>query len=866
MMFSILVAAQLLFSPADTQAVKQIKAPMLHPRVREWAYPVNNVEVSGNAICLLWPGELAKNILYKVVLSSDETFKKEVINSDEQKWAAFPVHQKLKPGKWFWKYAYKANDNPNWKWSEVNSFIVQPADKSTNTPSAKQVLSNLKSQEHPRLWTLNKDSETFYKNNLSNPEAKAFIASMRKQLGKPLIEEKPTRPRDTTGMNVLQQKQMIEFMYHGFGNKVANPIKDLSIAYYLTKDSSFIKEAIRQAIHVAKMDPKGFATRDDFNNGNIIEGLATVYDLGYQHLSAKEKELLKEVILLRGRMIYNHLPNRFELQMCDNHVWQHILRNFSIAALAVANDVPEANEWLSYVYEIWNARFPVLASTDGGWHEGNGYFRVHYKTLIYLPLLFGNLSNRNYFEESWMHNLAYYILYSYPPKSASLSQGDMHENLSDMVKNQGLFADALSTKINNPYLGWYANEVRKNYPDFFKVNDDFLLFRLLNYKKSSNVVSSKNPTDLPKSKDFRDIGLVAMHSDLAHADKNITVFLTANPYGVAGHAHAAQNALTINYKGKKLYGGTGFYTNFSDAHNLLDYRSSRAHNTILADSLGQRLGEDGYGWIPRFIAGNRIQYALGDASNAYGNLTTPFWLERFDQIGIKADEKNGYGDKGVKQFRRHVLHLDSNYVLMYDELEAVNPIKWTSQMHSPFKMSAAKRLAENAETFNLETDFAKSNATVFSSSKVGLNIHDKFNFPAKNWKGKTDDEGNIIQFRDEWHSGFTSDKQQKQRFLTIIQVQNKELAAIKSISLKNGIQKLEIGGWLISANLDVKQKPSLEIISSDKNTVFSYNFAKGNVNHTISGSTVLIEKGKKQEVIDEYPNVIFQDLGKSIAK
>lgn len=86
--------------------------------------------------------------------------------------------------------------------------------------------------------------------------------------------------------------------------------------------------------------------------------------------------------------------------MCDNHVWQHILRNFSIAAVAVANDLPEANEWLTYVYEVWSARFPVLGSTDGGWHEGNGYFRTHYETLIYLPELFGNISGMDYFKQN----------------------------------------------------------------------------------------------------------------------------------------------------------------------------------------------------------------------------------------------------------------------------------------------------------------------------------------------------------------------------------------------------------------------------------------------------------------------------------
>jgi len=871
MILSFLVSAHLFFSPVDTQAVKQINVSMLHPRVREWAYPMNDVKVSANSVCLLWPGITEKNITYKVILATDSLFKTNVINGEAQKWAVFPVHNSLKEGKWYWKYAYKVPASSNWIWSEVNTFQVEKSADLTDSPPAKQILDNLKNQQHPRLWSLNKEGEQFFINNKSNPEAKAFIASMRKLIGKPLVKEEPTRPRDTTGMNALQQKQMIEFMYHGFGNKVANPIKDLCIAYYLTKDIVFIQEAIRQGVHVAKMNPSGYATRDDFNNGNIVEGLGTLYDLGYNHLTDKEKEIIKSSIAVRGKMIYDHLPNRFELQMCDNHVWQHILRNFSIAALAVANDIPQANEWLTYVYEVWSARFPVLGSTDGGWHEGNGYFRVHYKTLIYLPLLFGELSGRNYFEEIWMHNLAYYILYSYPPKSASTSQGDMHENLSDMVRNHGLFADALSTKIDNPYLGWYAGEVRKLYPSFFRVNDDFLLFRLLNYKGNQKSIASKSPVDLPKARDFRDIGLVAMHSDLINSDKNVTVFLTSNPYGVAGHAHAAQNALTINYKGKKIYGGTGFYTNFSDAHNLLDYRSSRAHNTILADSLGQRIGEDGYGWIPRFISGNRIQYALGDASNAYGDVTTAFWLDRFNQIGIQADRSSGYGDAGLKLFRRHVLQLDSNYVIMYDELEAENPIKWTSQMHSPFHMHVLDTSSPTKKAFSLNTAFMKSDVTTFSSSPITINIHDRYNHPAKNWKGKTDDEGNIIQFSKQWHTGVTSNAQRKQRFLTVIQVQDKQLKEIKSIGLKDANQQLEIDGWLIDANLDVNQEPSLQVISSDKQSAFSYGnrdliINSSVVKHAIPGSSFLIENNKKQEVVDELPAVMKQDIGKRNSK
>lgn len=871
---AIILQSALLFTPVSQsnqqQVIKQLDTGMLHPRTREWAYPINNVEVPDDSPYLLWPGIKGKTVKYKVLLASDSLFKKDVITGAEQRWAVYPLHQSLKPGRWYWKYAATEQTGGKWKWSAVYDFVVKKQAKNIAVSPAVSVVLEKSKAAHPRLWGMNKGADAFYINNKQNPEAIAFISASTKLLGQPLPEEKPTRPRDTTGMTALQRKQMVEFMYHGFGEKVATPIRNLCIAYQLSKDERFIKEAIKRAVHLAKMNPQSLATRDDFNNGNILEGLAWLYDAGYKFLKPEEKAILKSTISIRGQRIYEDLPNRFELQMCDNHVWQHILRNFSIAAVAVASDLPEANEWLTYVYEVWTARFPVLGTNDGGWHEGNGYFRVHYETLIYLPELFGNISGLDYFKQAWMQNLPYYMLYSYPPNSTSTAVGDMHENLMGMVKMQAIFADALSTKMNNPYLNWYVSEIKKSKPEYFKGNDDFQLFRLLNFNPKK-VKPIALPSALPKGREFRDIGLAAMHSDLTHADKELASYLMANPFGAAGHGHAAQNAFTINYKGKKVFGGTGFYSNFSDAHNLLDYRSSRGYNTILADSLGQRIGEDGYGWMPRFIAGQHIQYALGDASNAYGEVTTDFWLGRFKEIGLKADKSSGYGKSGVKLYRRHMLQLDSNYVVLYDELEADKPVKWTTQLHSPFVMNGKSITNASQQQFDVKTGFGSVNAAIYAHTPLQMVIHDQYNYPAKNWKGKTDDEGNIIEFKNQWHAGIsTVNPVQVNRFLTIIQLKNKTVEVIKVVNDVNGLYNLKVGGWDIMAELNAANPASLVVKSSTENAAFSYGAMPVKLQekvyeHSIKGSSMLIEFKNnalnRQEVVDSWPDVVNFDAG-----
>ncbi len=867
-------------------AVIHLKQEKLHARVREWPYPANGITVRGNSPALLWPGtngkqmilpmesgsELgegkpASNVLYKVMLATDKDFKKDLIESKEQRWAVYPLHRTLAPAHWYWKYSYTIAGSNKWTWSPVYDFVVKEGINNTQvTPPAGEMLMRNEGP-HPRLWNMHQIGETFYRNNQQNPEARAFITFGEKLMKEPLPTEQPMRIIDTTGKNALAKKKIIERMYHGFGDKVGTPVRNLCIAYQLTKDECFIKDAKVRAMNIAKMDPDGLATRDDFTSGAVLEALGWFYDAGYFLLNNEEKALLKKVITIRAKRIYDNLPNRFELHVSDNHVWQITMRNLAIGTVAVVNEVPEATEWLSYLYEVWTARFPILGTTDGGWHEGNGYFRVNFKSFIYLSQMFGDFSGVDYFKEIWMQNLPYYMLYTYPPNSASIPIGDMWENVPVMVKMQAWFAEALTYKMNNPYLNWYVDAIKKEKPDFFIGTDDLLLFRLLNYnpKRKTEIAS---PKELPKTRAFYDIGVVAMQENLADNGNNLSSYLFSNPFGSSGHGHASQNAFAVNYKGKTVFGGSGYYSNFSDRHNLLDYRTSRAYCTILADSLGQRLGEEGYGWIPRTISGNRIQYALGDASNAYGDIKSEFWLDRFRQNNVKPDVANGYGDAGVKLYRRHMLQLEGGYIVLYDELEAAKPVKWTTQFHSPYTITAKQSSNTQQQSFDLENDIGKVTASVLAGTPLQMIVHNRFSETAVNWAKVTDDEGNIKNFKNQWHAGITSLPSVMFRYLTIIQVKDKNVEVIKVVDAKDGLYHLQIGQWDIQAQLDRTKTAVLQVADTKGNAAFNYGgigvtFQGKKYTASVTGSSMLLEREgsliKRTEVTDTLPDVAKYD-------
>lgn len=874
---------------AQESSVKRLTVPNLHTRIRTWPYPANGVMVPTNAPALLWPatngkerlkyigdiGDVAPEdpyfgkVLYKVILAKDKSFTKNIIESGIQHWAMYPLHQALEPGLWYWKYAYKIEGADTWIWSQVYDFAINPVHQHDPVSPAVEEVIKRNEGAHPRLWDMRNRSEEFYENNRSNPEALKFIAFAEKLMDEPLPLEKPRKYIDTVGKTELQKAKIVEAMYHGFGDMVGTPVRNLCMAYQLTKDKRFIEDAKRRALHIARMDPNGLATRDDFTGGAVLEAIAWFYDVGYPFLDENEKKLFRDVIRLHGNRIYKHLPNRFEVNINDNHVWQITLRNLAIGAVPVIGELPEAKEWLTYIYEVWTARFPILGNTDGGWHEGSGYFKVNFRSFIYLSQMLGDLSGVDYFKLPWMQNLPYFLLYTHPSNASCMAIGDMWEREPGISKIDAWFADALTYKIDNPYLNQYVKRIRNDYPHYFNGTDDLLLFRLLHYNPQRRL-KQHTFKELPKSRLFPDVGIVAMHEDLDQAEKGLSSYFVSSPLGASGHGHAFQNAFTVNYKGKTIFGGTGYYSNFSDRHNLLDYRSSRAYSTVLVDSLGQKIGEEGYGWLPRFLTGNHIQYVMGDASQAYGDIKNDFWLDRFKQINVLPNKANGYGDAGVTLYRRHMLQLEGGYIILYDELEAKRPVKWTSQFQVPY-CDVIPKVVDPAkhQRFDVNSTNGFVSVDVFADEKVNMMIHNIFAEPAVNWNNVTGPDGKVIRYKNQWHVGLTSLPKEKFRYLSILQLKDTKLAEVKCIENKAGSYSFSIGDWVISAQLDGNQPAVLQVRNEKIKALFNYGNIAASLDrqsfvHQQKGSSMLVEQlnGKmlQKESMDELPQVAKYDF------
>ena len=230
------------------------------------------------------------------------------------------------------------------------------------------------------------------------------------------------------------------------------------------------------------------------------------------------------------------------------------------------------------------------------------------------------------------------------------------------------FMDALARVTGNRYAAWYADYQLKNgvisegwNPFYFGHvppvlghtiydDDEFRWFRI----KWNLPDPPEIPSDigqLPLARVFRETGSVNMHTDWFKVENNLMVSMRSSPFGSTSHAHANQNAFNIQYGGEKLFYNSGYRPSMGVPHYVKWFKATIGHNTVLIDGKGQPIGAgESYGWIPRFLHGKSISYALGDASRAYDNQ-------------FREPQK-----AGMKLFRRHLIFLRPSIIVIYDEL------------------------------------------------------------------------------------------------------------------------------------------------------------------------------------------------------
>ena len=621
-------------------------------------------------------------------------------------------------------------------------------------------------------------------------------------------------------------------------------------AYLLTKDRRYADEAVKRVKEMATWgDNKNVV--GDFNEATLLSLCSMAYDALYDVPDDATRKFLLNEIKEFGNSMYMHNINRLENHIADNHVWQMTFRILTMAAFTVYGELPEADAWTDYCYNLWLARFPGL-NKDGAWHNGDSHFHVNIRTLVEVPYSHTRLTGFNYFSDPWYQGNALYVIY----QAAAILQIGRQRQLAP----EDTYPERYTCWLMPMLCAYDRQYIRRRLraPHQRSPARHTRTGKHLESRRSCMVPPAMRQAlapdgpglkDLPMGHVFPQSGLASFSTNLDDTRKSAMLSFRSSPYGSTSHAIANQNAFNTFWNGQSLFYSSGHHTSFTDIHGVYCHRATRAHNTILVNGMGQRIGTEGYGWIPRYYVSDNISYVAGDASNAYGKVISPLWLLRGKQSNLEFSPENGWDDTSLKIFRRHIVTLGkSGYSFIYDELEAEEPVTWSYQLHTVTNPMNVNKTREYVHIRATSKDGA-SDAYLFSSGTLETDTTSRFFVPAVNWL-RADEKGHFAPYPNHWHFTATSDKQKVYRFATIVYTHAKENDAENAQAaprkLKDG--SIQIGDWNIKANISTAGKPSFEVRNTRKD-------CDASVSYKDYGATVIHDNGKKTELKDEVPEL-----------
>ncbi|NGM62849.1 DUF4962 domain-containing protein [Sphingobacterium sp. SGG-5] len=850
---------QMIAGEVWAQSTIHLEEETLMHEMRATPFPLDGAVVKNRKVPFMWPlegsaehraaldgfEEEAKKKLdpnqinYRLRIARDSAFTKEVKHVD-CRWAFYNADELYADGTWFWQYGYVTGGKT--KWSALLRFTVENSADPFDPPSFPTFIKKLPSS-HPRVWLSEKEWDTFIEKSKSKEERNWYLQRADKVVNvaiKPIAQTINTSKLAELDSEVKKGAYLVREGRRVVDREEANT-ESLTRAFLLTKDRRYFEAAMRRIEEMVSWKGSPYL-KGDFNESTLLSLSALAYDSFYSLLSDGQKKMLLKEIKENGGKFFQRFQNHFEAHIADNHSVQMTLRILTMAAFAAYGDLPEAATWADYCYNVWIVRFPGV-NDDGGWHNGDSYFHVNIRTLIEVPWFYGRISGYDFFKDPWYKGSAMYVMFQQPPFSKSAGNGSSHLRVVKPNGPRVAYADALAKLTDNSYLADYVRTIQTAEPDIMKKGfmskpGDLSWFRL---QDDTPLPKGKGLADLPLSYVFRNTGIATFMSSWKDIKRNAMLTFRSSPYGSTSHALANQNAFNTFYAGKPLFYSSGHHVSFTDQHSIYSHRSSRAHNTILVDGMGQKIGTEGYGWIPRSYSGDVVSYVLGDASNAYGKVVSPLWLERGRVSDLEYSPQNGWDENHLKTFRRHIVQLGgADLVFIYDELEADRPVEWDYLLHTVVDSMQITQQKNNTLVRATNTN-GISDAYIFAPEKLKVTQTDQFFHPAVNWL-RADDKGHFAPYPNHWHVTASSSKQTTYRYATIIRTHNKkeEPAQPKWI----GDHTIQVDDWIIKVNVTTAGKPSFSITNS-----------KNNVSVLYEDSTKIIENGKETVLKDQLPDL-----------
>jgi hypothetical protein len=595
---------------------------------------------------------------------------------------------------------------------------------------------------HPRVLVLGKEL-TDFRNFITASKTDPKLAYLYKNLildrfDLPLITEPERLPakKTTAAISNLWRKGYSDAFAAG------SAAQHYAFSYLVTGEGKYAREAARWLLHISKWDPHGGIDIKNNDEAFIqhLRPMILAYDWAYDGLTPGERNTIVEAISIRMKILFANVTATYRCSGPipigrNNSHKMRFISTIGLAGVALYHELPEAPTYLAWAYEYYLKVFPSWGGSDGGYSEGLAYWQTgHNQHLMFLDAMLA-LDLTEIFQRDYYRNNGYFALYNVLPYTFT-SFGDLCQAIkvpNDMI---GMHLEKYAFINRDGYLARFRELISRKYPakiEYYNYSRFDSIFQL--YRKGAARIELKSLKELPRSRAFDDVGWVAIHSELG-SKNDIMLGFKSSPYGSASHSLADQNSFVLNAFGDMLAVSTGYREWYGSPHHHGYTKQTLSQNAVLFGGKGQMVNDpDAKGKITRFYTGANFDFATGDARAAYAPAT------------------------GVKQNLRSVMFVNQKYFVIFDELEAAEPVRYQWLLHAREKMSENRAQGEveiHGKQSNLLVRFVNPVANELSFTQT-----DRFTVPV--------DASFQKKLKNEWHfTAETAKPRTQQDWLTVL--------------------------------------------------------------------------------------------------
>jgi len=565
------------------------------------------------------------------------------------------------PGSYVWRYRGKDAQGRVTAWSQPRAFAIAQDAVQMPLLVRDELLARIP-KTHPRLFLRPENLDRL--RELARGELKDQYLALVKECDKllanpPSTEEPPKYPPGTETKS--EEWRRIWWGNRTYTIKALDGAATLAFTRLLGGPEKYGQEARRILLECAEWDPKG-STGYRYNDEagmpynyyfarTYTAGMpynyyfARTYTFVNDLLTEDEKTACRKVMKTRGDEMYRHL--------CPRHLWQpyashsnrawHFLGEVGIAFLG---EVEGAEDWVWFATNVFFNVYPVWSDADGGWHEGSSYWASYLTRFTWWADVMREAMRIDAYKKPFFANAGYYAMYLMPPGKQGGGFGDLTANKT--AQSNVPLMSVLAAQAQNPYWRWYVEQQGGPVP-----TGGYIGFIRGQLPK----VQAKAANDLPASRLFEGTGQACLNTNITNADDSVQVVFKSSPFGTQSHGYESNNSFLLWAYGQRLLIRSGYRDIYGSDHHKNWMWSTRSTNCITIDGQNQRKHTvQAQGRITAFLTTPQVDVVIGDASGSY--------------------------DPPVEQFKRAILFVKPDLIVVYDRLRASEPSTYEYWLHA----------------------------------------------------------------------------------------------------------------------------------------------------------------------------------------